>query len=361
MPKDSNALVNVGVIGYGHWGPNHVRVFNQLPGSTVRFVVDMAASRLLDVKHQFAHIETSTRFEDLLNHAEVDAVVIATPTTTHHSLVKAALLAGKDVLVEKPITYTVVEASELIQLANQLGRVLMCGHIFLFNAGIRKLRNYISNGTLGQVYYMAATRTGLGPLRRDVNALFDLGSHDVSIFNYLLDACPSEVAAWGECYLQQNIEDVAFACLEYPNRTLCHVHVSWLNPRKERSLVIVGEKKMAVWDDTSQSESIRLYDKGLMHPPFYDSFGQFQLVLRDADVLIPKLNVVEPLKLQAEHFLECVHSRMRPLTNASFARDVLLTVEALQHSLRRGGARQRVETAPQPEPAGAASVNGPPR
>ncbi len=337
-------MIEIGLIGYGHWGPNHVRMFSQLADSRVSFVVDSDAQRLESVRRQFPGTKTSSQHETLLQDPGVDAVVIATPVATHHSLVKSALLAGKDVLVEKPITSTAAEAQELIDLAERHSRVLMCGHIFLFNAGIRKLREYIDNGTLGRIYYMAATRTNLGPLRRDVNALYDLGSHDVSIFNYLLQDQPRAVAAWGECYLQHDLEDVAFASLEYPNRTLCHMHVSWLNPRKERTLVVVGDRKMAVWDDTQPLEAIRLYDKGLMQEPYYDSFGQFQLVLRDADVLIPKLRAEEPLKLQDQHFLDCVRNRQLPLTDGVFARGVVLALEALQRSLRQRGARQPVHT-----------------
>ena len=338
-------MVGIGLIGYGHWGPNHVRTFNGLPGCRVRVVADSDAARLDAVRQQFPGVEAVSRFEAALQHPDVHAVVVATPVMTHHGLVKAALLAGKDVLVEKPITYTAAEAQELTDLAEARGRVLMCGHIFLFNAGIRRLRQYVEDGTLGRVYYMAATRTNLGPLRRDVNALYDLGSHDVSIFHYLLGARPREAAAWGECFLQHDHEDFAFACLEYPNRTLGHMHVSWLNPRKERTLVVVGDKKMAVWDDTDTVEPIRLYDKGLMQEPYYDSFGQFQLVLRDADILIPKLKAEEPLKAQNQHFLECVRSRQTPLTDGAFARDVVLALETLQRSLRKGGARQPVEPA----------------
>ena len=248
-------------------------------------------------------------------------------------------------MVEKPICYSTAEADELIELAEARGRILMCGHIFLFNAGIRKLRDYIREGTLGRIYYMSATRTNLGPLRHDVNALYDLGSHDVSIFHYLLDDRPIEVAAWGECYLQRDVEDVAFATLEFSHSTMCHMHVSWLNPRKERTLVVVGEKKMAVWDDMAALESIRLYDKGLMREPYYDSFGQFQLALRDADILIPKLPAVEPLVAQNKHFIEYVRDRQRPLSDGIFAREVVATLEALQRSLHRGGSRQRTGSA----------------
>jgi predicted dehydrogenase len=340
MAKDK---IGIGLIGYGHWGPNHARVFSGLAGCRVVAVSD-SDDRRLDAAHRTMPDSVTTKdFRALLNHPELDAVVIATPLTTHFALVKEALQAGKDVLVEKPICYTAHEAQELVELAESLGRVLMCGHIFLFNSGIVKLRQYIEEETLGRIYYMSATRTNLGPLRTDVNALYDLGSHDISIFHYLLNGRPTDVAAWGECYLQHDIEDVTFACLEYPNRTLCQMHVSWLNPRKERTLVIVGEKKMAVWDDMQPLETIRLYDKGLMNEPYYDSFGHFQLVLRDSDILIPKLPAAEPLKAQNTHFLDCIRERKKPLTDGAFARDVVIALEELQRSLHKGGSRQRVE------------------
>ena len=342
MTGDSREI-GIGLVGYGHWGPNHVRVFNQLEACRVLVVADREARRLEAVGRHAPGAMTTTDFDAVIRHPKVDAVVIATPTLTHHSLVKAALLAGKDVLVEKPISYTSNESAELVALARERDRILMCGHIFLFNPGIRKLREYIEQGTLGRIYYMAATRTNLGPLRTDVNALHDLGSHDVSIFHYLLNGRPREVSAWGEAYLQHDVEDVAFACLEYPNRTLCHMHVSWLNPLKERTLVVVGDKKMAVWNDAAPLEAIRLYDKGPMKEPYYDSFGQFQLVLRDADVLIPKLQAAEPLQAQDQHFLDCVRTRQKPLTDGVFAHEVVLALEALHHSLRHGGARQPVE------------------
>jgi predicted dehydrogenase len=340
-PGDGNP-VGIALIGYGHWGPNHARVFSQFTDSRVVAVADRDEKRLQAAARAVPGCLTTTQFEEVFARPDVQAVVIATPTTTHHSLVKAALAAGKDVLVEKPITYTAHEAAELVDLADRLGRILMCGHVFMYNPGLQKVRQYIRDGTLGRVYYMSATRTNLGPLRTDVNALFDLGSHDVSIFNYLLDRLPVAAAAWGEAYLQHDVEDIAFACLEYPGRTLCHMHVSWLNPLKERTLVVVGDKKMVVWDDTRPTESVRLYDKGLMEEPHYDSFGHFHLVLRDADVLIPKVPPIEPLRMQDGHFVECVRERRRPTTDGRFALDVMVTLDALQHSLRRGGHRQPV-------------------
>ena len=331
-------MLGIGLIGYGHWGPNHVRTFNQFVESRVRIVADTDSERLKAIRQQWPDMELTCDYRELLRRPDVDAVVIATPVSTHYNLVKAALLAGKDVLVEKPITHTAAEADRLIELAEKHGRILMCGHVFLYNSGIRRLRQYIEDGTIGRVYYMSATRTNLGPLRHDVNALYDLGSHDVSIFHYLLASRPLDAVAWGETFLQQNVEDVCFACLRYPNKTMCHMHVSWLNPRKERTLVVAGDKKMAVWDDIAPLEPIRLYDKGLMQEPYYDSFGQFQFQIRDADVLIPKLKLEEPLKMQDRHFLECVKNRQQPITDGRFARDVVETLEALQHSLR-GGSR----------------------
>jgi predicted dehydrogenase len=339
-------VIQIGLIGYGHWGPNHARIFNAMPDCRVAAVCDSVPRRLEAVSSAYPLVQVTQDFKALLRDPELNAVVVATPLMTHYGLVKEALQAGKDVLVEKPICYTSHEANELVELAETTGQVLMCGHIFLFNAGIIKLRDYIRDGTIGRVYYMAATRTNLGPMRTDVNALYDLGSHDVSIFHYLLDGRPREVGAWGECFLQHDLEDVAFATLEYPNRTLCHMHVSWLNPRKERTLVIVGDRKMAVWDDMQPLEALRLYDKGLMQEPHYDSFGQFQLVLRDADVLIPRLQAEEPLLAQNRHFLQCIRDRKRPLTDGAFSRDVVAALEALRRSLRKGGSRQIVENMP---------------
>lgn len=336
-------MIGIGLIGYGHWGPNHVRIFNQFLDARVRIIADTDSERLKTIQQQAPETELTSDYRELLRRPDVDAVVIATPVVSHYKLVEAALLADKDVLVEKPITLTAAEADRLIELAERRGRILMCGHVFLYNAGIRRLRQYIEDGTIGRVYYMAATRTNLGPLRHDVNALYDLGSHDVSIFHYLLDNRPLDATAWGETFLQQGIEDVCFACLRYPNKTMCHMHVSWLNPRKERTLVVVGDKKMAVWDDTSSLEPIRLYDKGLMQEPYYDSFGQFQIQIRDADVVIPKLKMEEPLKVQDRHFLECVKNRQRPITDGIFARDVVQTLEVLQHSLRKGASASGIE------------------
>jgi predicted dehydrogenase len=344
--------IGIGLIGFRDWGPYHARVFGQHPDCRLLVVAEREAPYLDAARQLVRGGEATSSYDDVLQHPGVQAVVIATPTDTHFSLVKAALLSGKDVLVERPITYTAAEAQKLLELADRHERVLMCSHIFLFNPGIRKLREYIQDGTLGPIYYMAATRTSLNPLRRDVNVLYDLGTDDVSIFHYLLGGRPREVMACGEYYLQRDVEDTVFGCLKFDNRTLCHLHVSWLNPRKQRTLVVVGEKRMAVWDDTVASEAVRLYDKGVVKEPSFDSFGQYQMALRDADVLIPRISTEEPLKLQDQHFLECVRTRQRPLSDGSFAWDVILSVEALQRSLRRGGSPQQPAVHREPRAGG---------
>lgn len=335
-------MVGIGLIGYGHWGPNHARAFQAPPESRVVAVADPDPARLDAARRALPGVRATGLGASICDDPGVDAVVIASPLSTHYDLARRALEAGKDVLVEKPICRSAAEADELIALADSRKLILMCGHVFLFNAGINRLRKYILDGELGRVYYMAATRTNLGPLRGDVNALYDLGSHDVSIFHHLLGTRPTEVAAWGHAYLQPGVEDVTFACLEYPGDTLCQMHVSWLNPRKERTLVVVGDRKMAVWDDTNPIEALRIYDKGMMADPYYDSFGHFQLVIRDADILIPKLAAEEPLRAQARHFLGCVRERDRPVADGAFARDVVAALEALQRSLRNRGSREKV-------------------
>jgi len=274
----------LGVIGCGHWGPNHVRVFSELDCSEVVVCADIAAARLNRIAQRFPKVRVTTDYQEVFADESVDAVVIATPTDTHAQIAREALLSGKHVLVEKPLCAHVSQAQELVELSHATGRVLMIGHVFLFNNGIIKLRETIQSGELGRVQYLDATRTNLGPVRGDVNALYDLGTHDITIFNYLMGAQPIEVSALGRCITQEDVEDVCFATLKYQDGTLGHIHVSWMNPRKTRTLTVIGERKMAHWDDVDPVDTLRLYDKGVDEPPYYDSFGEFHYLLRNADV-----------------------------------------------------------------------------
>lgn len=333
--------VRVGVIGFGQWGPNHVRNFNMIDGAEVVRVGDASEARLKAARKLFRGVQFTTSAADITGATDIDAVVIATPTGTHHALVKAALEAGKDVLCEKPLARTSAECRELMDLAAKRGRILMVGHVFLYNSGVLHLKVDLDRGELGRVYYMDAVRTNLGPVRSDVGAIFDLASHDISIFNFLLGASPLEVSATGNCVLQKNVEDVGFLTLQYPGNVVCHAHTSWLNPRKVRQLTIVGDQKMAVWDDMNNLEPIRYYDKGVT-ADHYASFGEFHMILRDGQITIPKVKLSEPLMKQDSEFVECVRHRRQPDSDARMGLAVVLAMEAALASLANRGQAVKV-------------------
>ncbi len=334
--------MNIGVIGCGQWGPNHIRNFSNLPGCKVLMCADLSAQRLSAMKQSFRDIQTTTRYKEILNSPEVDAVVISTPTSTHDALVRESLLAGKDVLCEKPLCLREKDARELIKLAKNKRRILMVGHVFLFNAGIRKLRELIQKGQCGRIYYLHSERTNLGPFRNDVNAVWDLATHDISIFNYLLGSNPREVSARGGKYLQKNLEDVAFISLAYPKNVLVNIHVSWLDPRKVRQMTVVGDKKMMIWDDLDNVGPVKIYDRQVVQKYFYESFGEFYLLAKEGTITIPKIDLYEPLKAQAVHFFECVQKRRQPISDGNSGLEVIRVLSAIQKSLEKRGAPVRL-------------------
>ena len=336
-------LLRVGVIGCGHWGPNHVRVFSELEETRVVACADTNESSLRRTRKRFPNIRGTSEYRHLLDDASIDAVVIATPTGTHAQIAGEAIQAGKHVLLEKPLCQTNEEAAYLVELAQATDRVLMVGHVFLFNDGITKLRALYDSGELGHIHYLDAARTNLGPIRGDVNALCDLGTHDISIFNYLLGSVPTEVSAQGSCISQEHIEDVCFATLRYPCGTLGHIHVSWLNPRKVRTMTVVGDRKMAHWDDMNTCDTVRLYDKGVAEPPYYNSFGEFQYILRSADVHVPAIRAGEPLKNQANAFVEWVRTGVKQGPDVMDGWNVVKVLEAAATSIREGGRCVRVD------------------
>ncbi len=336
--------LGIGVVGCGRWGPNHIRTFHSVAGCEVRWAADLSEERRLAVQRQFPGVRMTSNVSELVEAEDVDAVVIATPTCSHHALGKQALAAGKHVLCEKPLTVEVDESLELLDLAKTNGLTLMVGHIFMYNPGVIYLKRKIDEGVLGRVFYMDAVRTNLGPIRQDVGAVYDLASHDVSIFNFLLGAEPCQVSAVGGSYIQRDHEDMAFLTLGYPSGAMCHVHVSWLNPRKVRQLTVVGNKKMAVWDDMQPLESIRLYDKGLEERPSYDTFGQFQMILRDADITIPRIEMFEPMRRQAEHFVDCIRDGRQPLSDGRNGLSVVRALNAALESMQHQGRPVSIES-----------------
>jgi len=333
-------MIKVAVLGAGQWGPNLIRNFDNHERSVVAWVVDRDPERLAQVRLRFPTVRTATEPGPAIEDDTVTAVVISTPTTTHYALARAALERAKHVLVEKPLTRTIAQAAELCALAERLGRVLMVGHVFIYNLGIQKVKQYIDQGELGRVYYVSMVRTNLGPIRTDVNAAWDLASHDISIVNYWLGATPTRVAAVGGAWINAGIEDAVFATLRYPGDVLVNLHASWLNPRKAREITVVGDQRMLTFDDMNLSEPVRIYDKGVeTYTPaaYVDSFASFRASIREGDIVIPKVPPGEPLRTECNHFLDCVLSGGACLSGGREGLEVVRTLEAIERSLR--GAR----------------------
>lgn len=324
------------IIGCGYWGPNYVRIFNEIDDSNLLYIADVDHKKLAKVVKN-SDIKITKNYEKILEDDEVEAVVISTPSSTHYKIAKDCILKDKHVLVEKPLTLSSKESKELIELAESRKKLLMVGHTFIFNPAVQKLKEYIKNGTLGEIHYLSFVRTGLGPVRKDVNAMWDLAPHDISILNYLLESTPSKVSARGEWYIQQGIEDVVFLNLKFENKILANIHASWLNPQKVRQVTVVGSKKMAVFDDVSQTEKLVLFDKGVQKEYTYASYGEFQLKLRSGDILIPDIKMTEPLKNECIHFIECIKNNKKPITDGRSGLEVVRILEMAQESLKNAG------------------------
>jgi predicted dehydrogenase len=326
-------MFGIGVLGAGYWGPKHIRNFNEVPGARTTMVADLDEQRLVNVQQQFPGIRTTTNYKQMLASPDVDAVVVATPVSTHGRLAEEALLAGKHVLVEKPLARTAREAEHLVRVAEEHGRVLMVGHTFLYNPAVTALRQLVQDGVLGDIFYVNTQRLNLGLFQRDINVIWDLAPHDLSILMHVLGTEPVAVSALGSAYVQTGIEDVAYVNLAFPNRVRAAIHVSWLDPNKVRRITVVGSKKMAVYDDVETLEKIRIYDKGVEPPAQTSSFGDFQLSYRYGDIMIPHVAVTEPLRLECEHFLECIRTGKTPLSDGRQGVAVVRVLEAAQASL----------------------------
>jgi predicted dehydrogenase len=275
--------------------------------------------------------------EEALGRLDVQAAIVATPPSTHFEVAKACLERGLHVLIEKPMTTRSRDAGDLIRLAESSGLTLMAGHTFLYNRGVRKVKEYLDSGDIGRLYYLYARRTNLGPIRTDVNAVWDLAPHDISIFDFLLGTSPEWVSAIGSCLLCDDREDVGFVSLMYPHGIPAHVHVSWADPNKTREVVLVGSDKRIVFNDLNPLEPVRVFDKGVCRPEA-STYGEFTFLLRDGDIVSPMIEASEPLKAQCEHFLECVRTGKRPLTDGHSGQRVVEVIEAIDGSLRRRGA-----------------------
>ncbi len=329
-------MVTVAVIGVGGWGKNLARNYHEIPDCRLKYICDLDPEKLARLSQQLPGTNATSDLEAVLDDYEVQAVVIATPGPTHYALCKRALERGKDVYVEKPFVLQVEHAEDLIEIAHRQRRVLMVGHLLEYHPVINQLRELIQNNELGDIYYIYTQRLNLGTVRRDENALWNFAPHDISAILYLLNREPTDVCARGQSYLQRGVEDVVFMTLNFADKSMAHVHVSWLDPHKVRKLIIVGSRKMAVFDDVEGTEKLRIYDKGAAQNADYNSFAEY-VSLRFGDVLIPYVKVAEPLRLECQHFLECVRTRQQPRSDGHDGCRVTKVLDAAQRSLRMNG------------------------
>lgn len=337
----TRAPLEIGLIGTGYWGPNIANSFLATGKARIRWICDTNETRLRAFAQRYPDARTTTEADVALADPALTAAAIATPTATHFSIAKAAIEAGKHVLVEKPLTTNSLEALELIQLAQTHSRTLMVGHVFQYNSTILALHDLIRQGSLGTIHYMNFTRTNLGPVRTDVNALWDLATHDISIMIHLMDAPPIAVSATGSAYLNRDVEDVVFATFRFANGTLANVHASWLNPRKVRTITVVGDQKMAVWDDLELREPIRIYDKRVEVPPpqaMEGSFLEYKTLVVDGGSVVPQIPINRPLQAECSHFLDCIVERRTPHSDGYNGLAVIKALEAATLSMRQNAA-----------------------
>lgn len=326
----------VAIIGCGYWGINHVRAFDSMPDANVVAVCDRRESELVKVARAFPGVGLTTDVDDVLGHPDVDAVVIATTAHTHHPLARRALLAGHHVLVEKPLTTDATSSSDLIAVAQERDLVLLVGHTFLYNSAVRKVKEFVRSE---DVYCLYARRTNLGPIRSDVNAVWDLAPHDISIFNFLLDGEPEWVSAVGSRVLGNEREDVAFISLGYPGGVVGHIHVSWADPHKVREVVVVSAERRVVFNDVDPVEQVRVYNKSVKSVPMDDfqGFGEHRLLLRDGDITSPVVAPLEPLRHECGHFLHCIRRGEAPFTSGHQGLAVVRVLTAIDRSMANGG------------------------
>jgi predicted dehydrogenase len=330
-------MIRVAVVGAGAWGINHVRAFSRTPGAELAMVCDASAAACARAQELAPHARLTCDLGQVLAAADVDAVVLATPAKYHAEQARMALNAGKHVLVEKPLALDASDAHAVVTAAETHKRTLMVGHLMLFHPAVERLKAIIDSGELGRIFYVYAVRVNLGRVRQDENALWSLAPHDVSMIEYLLGDEPQSVSARGGVYLQNRIEDVVFVNLRFRSGVSAQIQVSWLDPRKERRLVVVGAQKMAELDDVAPVEKLRIYDKGFDRPPAFTEYEQF-LAIRNGDIHIPQVSMAEPLPRECSHFIDCVQSGKRPLTDGHSALRVVRVLEAAQKSLEADGA-----------------------
>ncbi len=336
-------MIGIGVIGYGYWGPNLVRNFAEVPGCRVVAVSDLLIERLAQVRNRYPAIKTTTDYGDLLADPDIDAIVVATPVSTHFPLAMQALSAGKHVFVEKPLAPTTEQVARLIAHAAECDRVLMVDHTFIYTGAVQKIKDLVTEGRLGQLYYYDSVRVNLGLFQHDVSVLWDLAVHDLAIMDYVLGEHPYAVAATGVAHVAGQPANIAYLTCFFERNLLAHLHVNWLAPVKVRRTLIGGDRQMIVYDDLEPSEKVKVYDKGIFlqngRNGAQDEEGIHKLLVgyRAGDMWAPQLSLTEALRVEAMHFVDCIEHRRRPLSDGEAGLRVVRILEAATRSLANGG------------------------
>ena len=341
--------VGLALVGIGGWGRNLARNLDGLRDARLRWICDVDERRLAEAAKQYPDARTTRRFGDVLVDPTVDAVVVATPAPTHHAIGRMVLRAGRDLYLEKPMVLELAHGLELLRMAEAGRRVLMVGHLLEYHPVVRRLRDMIQAGELGAIHYIATQRLNLGTIREDENVLWSLAPHDISSILHMLGQEPTDVSARGQACVNHGVEDVAFMTMRFGDRSMAHVHVSWLDPHKTRKMTIVGSRRMAVFDDLESTEKLRIYDKGADVRTDYDGFAEYT-GLRFGDILVPHIPFTEPLRVEMQHFVDCVRNRATPVSDGHDGLRVLRVLEAAERSLRNGGQPITPTALPEPVP-----------
>ncbi|MDE2402240.1 MAG: Gfo/Idh/MocA family oxidoreductase [Burkholderiales bacterium] len=330
-------MINIGIVGYGYWGPNLVRNFAELPGANIAAVSDLDSDKLATVQRRYPAVRTTNDFRSLLNDPDIDAIAIATPVNTHFDLALASLRAGKHVWLEKPMTENSAQARQLIDEAEQRNRVLLVDHTFIYTGAVAKMGEIIKSGDLGRVYYYDSIRVNLGLFQRDVSVISDLAVHDFSILDHLLGEHPVAVTASGTNHFPGTPENLAYVTLFYESGSIAHANVSWLAPVKVRQILVGGSKKMITYDDLEPSEKIKVYDKGVSFTDDPKKIQEMRVGYRTGDMWAPKLAVTEALRVEGEHFIDCIENNKTPKTDGHLGLRVVELIEAANQSMRHKG------------------------
>ncbi len=350
-----NKQIEVGVIGCGYWGPNLVRNFRSLPECRLKTICDVSEDRLRHLKGLYPEVQTETSYNRMLEDKELDAVVVATSVKHHYPMAKASLLAGKHTLIEKPLASSVEQCEELVAIAKKQGLVLMVGHTFLYSPAVRKIKEIVDKNDIGELRYISARRLNLGLFQKDINVAWDLAPHDISIILYIMQESPFSVNCRGGAHITPGIEDVTTMSLHFSNEKSATIQSSWLDPRKVREMTIVGSERMIVYDDVSAQEKIKIYDVRVKRPPHYDSFAEFHYAYHYGDIYSPYIKQDEPLKLECQHFLDCIRTGKTPITSGAKGLEIVKILEASSASIKLDGAPIDLPGTKKPAPGGSRS------